>query len=165
MQPLQPGATAPDFKLRGPRGEEFSLAAATEAGLTLLAFYKVACPTCQLTLPFLDKFRGYAQAAGPFRIWGVSQDGADETLLFAKERRCGFPMALDPSPYAISRTYHVMSVPTLFLVGPDGKIITTHEGWSRGGINSLAAEVAGRIRRPAIVISAENDGAPAMKPG
>ena len=59
------GSKAPVFRLGS-----FSLE--NLAAPVLLAFFKINCPTCQLTFPFLQRL---ADRGGP-RIVGVSQDDA-----------------------------------------------------------------------------------------
>jgi peroxiredoxin len=55
-----------------------NLGGALASGPVLLAFFKVACPTCQLTLPFIERmFKGVKN--GATRMFAVSQDDAEAT--------------------------------------------------------------------------------------
>ena len=56
MAALTVGTKAPDFSLPiiG-EGGKFSLQDALQQGPVLLAFFKVSCPTCQYTFPFLER--------------------------------------------------------------------------------------------------------------
>ena len=73
---LQAGARAPDFRLpllSGDRaGGETSLHDLIADGPVLLAFFKVTCPVCQLTFPFLERLH----QAGALPIYGISQNDA-----------------------------------------------------------------------------------------
>jgi peroxiredoxin len=48
-------------------------------GPVLLAVYKIGCPTCQLTLPFLERMHA---AGGALQIVGISQDNRFGTERF-----------------------------------------------------------------------------------
>ena len=53
------GAQAPSFRLTGVDGCERSLAEILTGGPALLAFYKVSCPVCQLTAPYLQRLQDF----------------------------------------------------------------------------------------------------------
>jgi peroxiredoxin len=55
MSALAPGKIAPDFALSTLEGKQFSLRQALERGPVIAAFFKVSCPTCQYTFPFLER--------------------------------------------------------------------------------------------------------------
>jgi peroxiredoxin len=52
---LSAGAKAPGFTLTDLSGEKHTLADILERGPVLLALYKISCPVCQLTLPYLER--------------------------------------------------------------------------------------------------------------
>ena len=87
---------APEFDLPALAGGRQSLRDLLTAGPVLLAFFKVSCPTCQLTLPFLDRLRRGKAADAP-QIMGISQDDAAATSNFNRRYRIGLPALLDPS--------------------------------------------------------------------
>src|ERR1017187_1787290 len=126
---LEPGSRAPDFRLRLLAGGDATLAEILAAGPVLLAFFKISCPICQLTFPFLERIH----AAGSLRIFGISQDGADDTRDFNREFGVTFPTLLDSeeSGFPASNDYGISSVPTMFLVEPGGMISNVIEGWRK----------------------------------
>jgi thiol-disulfide isomerase/thioredoxin len=65
------GSVAPGFRLGA-----ISLENLTDP--VLLAFFKITCPTCQLTFPFLQRLM---DRGGP-RVVGISQDDAAGTAEF-----------------------------------------------------------------------------------
>src|SRR5687767_742422 len=74
---IDPGSRAPEFRLaRLDRGEA-TLSSLLVEGPVALAFFKVTCPVCQLTLPFLERIH----AAG-LRIFGISQNDPEDTREF-----------------------------------------------------------------------------------
>ena len=112
---LDPGARAPGFRLRRLEGGEAALAEWTARGPVLVVFFKVTCPVCQLTLPFLERLH----AAGTLAICGISQSSARDTGEF--------------------NTYYGVTFPTLFLVEPGGQIGKVTEGWSKMEMEALGA--------------------------
>jgi peroxiredoxin len=124
---LEEGATAPDFAIGG-----WSLGAALKKGPVLLAFFKIACPTCQLTMPFLERLAGVAQ------VVAISQDDRAGTDQFRKRFNVAMPAVLDPGPaYTASNLYGIRNVPSLFLVEPDGKISMAVTGFSKAHLEQL----------------------------
>src|SRR5687768_17448304 len=81
----------------------------------LVVFFKVNCPTCQLTLPFFNRLRGV-------RVVGVSQNGQRHTDGFRDSYGLQYPLVLDGSGYPASNAFSIRNVPSMFLVGADGQI-------------------------------------------
>ena len=134
---LDAGSRAPDIRLPRLDGPETTLREILTHGPVLLAFFKISCPVCQLTLPFLDRIH----AAGALPIYGISQNDAEDTREFNRHFRITFPTLLDPEEghFPASNAFGISTVPTLFLIGRDGAISRVVEGWSRKDIESLAA--------------------------
>ena len=60
MTHIVSGNVAPGFSLKSLDGKEFSLNAALERGPVVLSFFKVSCPVCKFTFPFLERlFKTY----------------------------------------------------------------------------------------------------------
>ncbi|HWZ43282.1 MAG TPA: TlpA disulfide reductase family protein [Candidatus Saccharimonadales bacterium] len=125
----------------------------TPGEATLIAFFETDCPTCQLALPYLNKL-----SAATIKVVGISQDGAAATREFVRQLGIAFPVELDTG-LDLSRAYNPQSVPALFLVGADGVVQSTLEGFDKQGLNEIATAIG---HAP---IASEHDGAPAFKPG
>jgi hypothetical protein len=126
-----------------------------------LFFYKVTCPTCQLAAPAMAGF----ERAFRGRVVGVGQDPEPLLARFTQEHAMGIGSVEDPPPYAVSDAYEVESVPTLFLVGEDGRVLDAVGAWDRDGFNRVAATLAERLGEEPVVVSTEGDGLPDFKPG
>jgi peroxiredoxin len=142
---LSAGHRAPDFTLTrlpdGPARGTTDLGKLLTGGPVLLAFFKSSCPVCQMTLPFLERIhRG--RAPGTLEIYGVSQDDPETTREFAGEFGIDFPMLLDTeeSGYPASNAYGISHVPSLFLVGRDGTIAWSMEGFNKKEFVAMAGE-------------------------
>src|SRR5450755_225744 len=85
MTTVSAGQKAPDFSLKSMDGSEFSLHALLERGPVFVSFFKVSCPVCQFTFPFLERlYQRYGKSA---TFLGVSQDDAKATRKFTGEYR------------------------------------------------------------------------------
>jgi peroxiredoxin len=139
------GSRAPDFHLARLDGGQLALADISANGPALLAFFKVTCPVCQMTLPFLDRI----YAAG-LPVYGICQDDAEDARDFAREFGLSFPMLLDreEDDYPASNAYLISSVPTMFLIERDGSISRVIEGWRKAEIQQLGAVAGAQVFRP-----------------
>lgn len=133
------GARAPEFALETVAGGAESLAAILGRGPALLAFFKVSCPVCQMTFPFLDRL--HRQAGGKLQILGVSQDNAADTREFNRECGVSFPVLIDRRGYPASNAFGIDTVPSLFLVEPDGKISLAGGGFSKRDLEAVGRRV------------------------
>jgi peroxiredoxin len=134
---LEAGARAPSFRLKDLRGATVSLEELLSKGPVLLAFYKVSCPVCQLTFPFLERLA----ASSSIQITGISQDDLSATEGFNQRFGVTLPTLLDQAKenYPASNAFGITNVPTLFLVEPDGHIASAFSGFSKRDLEALGA--------------------------
>ena len=153
---LDPGARAPGFRLSRLEGGEATLAEISAGGRVLVVFFKVTCPVCQLTLPFLERMH----ASGTLAIRAISQNDARDTREFNRQFGVTIPTLLDAEDedFPASNAYGIASVPTMFLVEADGKIARVTEGWSKLDMEALGAAAG-------IALFRADDNVPAWKAG
>jgi peroxiredoxin len=132
------GSRAAAFRLERLDGGESSLEELLVNGPILLVFFKITCPVCQLTLPYLNRINSPSRLA----IYGISQNDAVDTREFAREFGVDFPILLDSEDagFPVSNAYGISSVPTSFLVERDGTVSRVQEGWQRKEIEWLGAQ-------------------------
>lgn len=164
MDRLEAGTKAPDFTLKGIDGGSYSLSAALQRGPVLLAFFKESCPTCQFTLPYLERIhRGIRDGSAP-QLWGISQNDISETKRFAQELGLTFPLVADEEGYPVSNDYGLTRVPSLYLVEPDGTIRLGSSGFSRRDLESVAHYFS-RSQNEPITVFQPGEQIPDFKPG
>jgi peroxiredoxin len=136
-------------------GSETALGDLIEPGAVLLVFFKITCPVCQLSMPFLERLH----AAG-LRIYGISQDGPEDTREFKRHFGASFPTLLDSEDegFPASHAYGISSVPSMFLVEMDGLVSRAIEGWNRADMEGLGELAGMSLFRP-------EDNVPAWKAG
>ena len=165
MEHLPEGSSAPDFELPTAGGSSFRLSRQTENGPVLLAFFKVSCPTCQLTLPVIEQlFDGFDEGARP-TIWAVSQDDAGDTMEFVRRFGLSFPVLIDEHPFEVSSDYGLRYVPTLFVVDGDGRIRLADHGFSKPALTKIAGMFSEHLNQPAPMLFGDTDGLPDRRPG
>src|SRR5271154_4853827 len=98
MAVLSPGKTAPDISLKALTGATETLQEALKKGPVVAAFFKVSCPTCQFTAPFLERLHE-TYGGEKFTLWGISQDDAADTSDFCQEFETEFPALIDDNGY------------------------------------------------------------------
>jgi peroxiredoxin len=164
MAALPAGAMAPEFLLKTVDGVQMSLAKALKKGPVLAAFFKVNCPTCQFTFPFLERiFETFGNSR--FTLWGISQNSASDTREFCKELGIKFPTLVDAAGYPASNEYGLTNVPTLFLISPDGKVRLSSVGFVKADLEIMAAEAARATGKPASPLFRPGEVIPDSKPG
>lgn len=144
---LTPGSPAPAAVFARPGG-----AAVTTEGLLseanglplLLAFFKVSCPTCRLTWPYLQRLHA-SYGGKAVRVVGVSQNGAEESRRFFEEwGKARFDLVMDSEPgFAASNAFQVEAVPHLVLISPAGRLEEIFAGWSKEKMEALGSRLAG----------------------
>ncbi|MBS1873857.1 MAG: TlpA family protein disulfide reductase [Acidobacteria bacterium] len=140
------GESAPDFHLRDIEGHEKSLRDFTASKPTLVAFFKISCPVCQMTAPFLERLAHSNQ----LEVIGVSQDDAEATSEFREEYGVTFSTLLDEEErgYPASNRYGIEYVPTLFLVEPSGEISMSGTGFCKRDLESIGCRIGVPAFRP-----------------
>ena len=164
MSNIVPGNVAPGFSLKSLQGKEFSLGSALQHGPVVLSFFKVSCPVCKFTFPFLERL--YKQYGGPdVSFVGVSQDSASASRDFAHEFGVTFPILIDTAGYPVSNAYGLATVPTFFLINPDGKVQVSSVGFGKAEMESIADALADRRSITRSPIFRSDESIPQHKPG
>ena len=164
MTNINPGNAAPAFSLKGLDGKDYSLAPLLQKGPVVAAFFKVSCPVCQFTFPFLERIHRRYGGDG-VTILGISQDDAKATKSFAGEYGVTFPVALDEKGYPASNAYGLTNVPTILLIGMDGKVNVTCMGFGKKELETMAGELAVRRKMTPAALFLPKESVPAHKPG
>jgi peroxiredoxin len=164
MTHIVTGNTAPEFSLKSLDQRDYSLRALLERGPVVAAFFKISCPVCQFTFPFLERLHQRYGASGATFL-GISQDDARATKSFASEYGVTFPMVLDENGYAVSNAYGLTIVPTIFLIEPGGKVRVSSMGFDKKDLETIASELAERRKIGLSSLFRPDEVVPANKPG
>jgi peroxiredoxin len=158
------GGMAPGFSLKALDGTEYSLSKLLRRGPVVAAFFKISCPVCQFTLPFVERL--YKRYGGDdVAFLGISQDNAADSKDFAKEFGLTFPILVDEKGYPVSNGYGLTNVPTFFLIDTDGAVKVSCMGFGKLELEEIAHELAERRKIAAAPLFAANEKVPVHKPG
>ena len=161
---IKTGNTAQAFALEGTDGQKHSLDEIKSGGLGFFAFFKVTCPTCQYTFPFLERLYQKIKATGiPF--WGIVQDPRGKALDFASQYGTTFPYLIDDNPYLVSKIYGISIVPTWYLVDGSLKVLTVGEGWVKKEYVDLATLLAQKTGAEILGLFNPDENVVELKPG
>jgi peroxiredoxin Q/BCP len=164
MGALKAGERAPDFRLESLSGARQTLATVTGGKPALLFFFKTGCPTCQLATPFVERL-ARAYGGSGFRVVGLSQNDREETEAYRDQYGMTFEVLLDFPGWRASEAYGLDTVPSCFVVGPDGAIRRSFIGWQKRElleVGRLAAAAAGVPEAP---LFRREEAVPDMKAG
>lgn len=152
---LSAGSKAPSFTLQDLDGSRHSLADLLARGPVLLALYKISCPVCQMTMPFLERIAG-----GSLQIVVISQDDASATRRFQSRFGVSLPTLLDREDdgYAVSNAFGISHVPSLFLIEADGSVSMASEGFVKSDLEAIGA-------RASLAVFRADEAVPAWKAG
>jgi peroxiredoxin len=161
---IEVGKTAPEFSLAALDGKAHTLASLLQDGPVVLAFFKISCPVCQFTFPFLqriaERFEGKSVS-----VVGVSQDDVRDTRDFNREYGVKFTTLVDSNGYPASNAYGLTNVPTVFLIAPDGKIRIECIGFDKVVLEKIVMDLAQHEKMSAAPLFRPDEIVPAYKPG
>jgi peroxiredoxin len=166
MSALTPGSLAPEMSLASLNGTgTISLSQARQRGPVLAAFFKVSCPVCQFAFPYLERiYKAYGDKKVSFL--GVSQNDAEASREFAREYEITFPIALDDTrKYPASNAYGLTTVPSIFLISPEGRVELSSVGWDKKDIEELNRRVAKAAGTAVVSVFKPGEQVPDFKAG
>ena len=99
------------------------------------------------------------------RTLAVSQDDRDETAAFNRRLGVQLETLFDPPPWKASEALGLTNVPTIFLVGANGRIRETVVGFIRPRLEALARRAAKLSGRPGARLFRIGDHIPLIVPG
>jgi hypothetical protein len=126
-----------------------------------LVFYKVTCSVTIMAAPPIARLGDAYDGA----VGGVGQDPQEELDRFAATHAWRFPQVPDLAPYTDSDAYGITSAPTVVVVDREGQVADVVESWDRDGMNRASETLAILLGTAPTVVSSDDDGLPAFKPG
>ncbi|MBI5848381.1 MAG: TlpA family protein disulfide reductase [Nitrospirae bacterium] len=132
---------APDFTRKDLSGKSITLSD-YKGKVVLLEFWATWCPPCKASIPGLIALHKKFEQKG-FIILGVSidtdSDALEQVRRFAASHSISYPVLL--ADESMPKQYNVVSIPTSFLIGKDGKIVDINKGYSEDFDKRLSAQI------------------------
>lgn len=135
---LDKGSKAPDFQLPGTQG---TVRLSDAAGsVVYVDFFASWCGPCRQSFPWMNEMQQRYRAKG-FRVIAVNVDAKqDDATKFLSQHPAGFTVAFDAKG-TVPAQYGVKGMPTSFLVGRDGKVISSHLGFNASEKQKLENDI------------------------
>lgn len=123
--PGQPGSVllnheSPDFEARTLTGEKVSISA-FRGKVVMLSFWASWCPPCRAELPTVAKLYHELKDKGVV-VLGVNDEDRSTAKKYLEKAGLELP-TLDDSSRKAHRLYRISAIPTVFVIGPDGKVV------------------------------------------
>jgi thiol-disulfide isomerase/thioredoxin len=157
---LAPGSRFP----RIPLLDESGAPSPAANGETLYAVFKTTCPVCELTWPYLERIRQFADG-GNVRVLAITQDDVPKTRAYNERLGTHIATLYDPPPWKASDALGLTNVPTLFRVNPDGTVAETIVGFDREAMRGLAKRALAAAGKPPEELFRPEEKVPPIRPG
>lgn len=115
--------------------------------VVLLDFWATWCAPCRVAIPKLDALQARFGAQG-LSVLGVSTEDAQDVAAFTRNMGMRYGVASDPHG-ATTRSYGVVSLPTLVVIDKRGVVRDVAVGYDPGGDARLEATVRTLLAEPA----------------
>lgn len=135
-------AMAPDFTLRTMHGELFTLSQHLGKGPIVLNFWATWCLPCIAEMKSLKTIHDSRRDMG-LQVLSLSVDDhktAGKVRSHVKSRKIPFTILMDTQKQVFD-AYHATSMPSLFLLDKDGRIVYRHMGYKNGDEKELIARL------------------------
>jgi len=138
---LAVGTEAPAFELATPSGDKVELAA-LRGRVVVLDFWSTWCGPCLRAMPALqqiqERFAGRRVSVLGIDVW-QDRDPDGDPVETMRERGCTYPLLLNGDD--VAKRYHVTAIPTLYVIGADGRIAHVEEGFDEELMETLTAVI------------------------
>jgi peroxiredoxin len=153
---LAPGTTAPAFSLADLAGRSYDLSPLLGKNSVVLSFWSIYCDSCVKEMLSLQKLEDKYQGKG-LTILAVNEDFRvpRERIVRFLDRlsqfrgKITYPVLFDKDS-AVFDLYCGNSLPTTILIGKDGKVFSSYQGFSPESEAALLEEIEGVIAGRAV---------------
>lgn len=137
------GQFPPAFSLPDLHGADVSLAD-FEGKVVVLDLWATWCPPCRQEIPFLVELYEEFEAQGLVVVGvGLDQGGAPTLAPFVEENGITYPILVGDRD--VQAAYGVTGIPTTFVIGRDGRIVSKHVGYHPSMAEPMREELKGLL--------------------
>ena len=113
----------PAFTVKSLDGKEVPFRSLASGKPVLVDFWATWCAPCVSAMPELQRLHQKHAAKG-FSVVGISIDEEhDKAKKFAAKKKLSYPVFLDATETPAWSTFHVRSIPAVFLIDAQGRIV------------------------------------------
>jgi thiol-disulfide isomerase/thioredoxin len=144
------GSMAPDFKAHNLLTGERTTLSSQRGKVVILTFWASWCAPCRRELPNLEKAQEIL-GKDKLTVFAMSfNDTAAERGIKKLASEWQINMIEDRDG-RIAGHYSISSIPHLFIIGRDGKVLANHTGYGDRSLQELVDDINGAFREPAPV--------------
>lgn len=139
---------APDFTARSLVTGEKARLSEQQGKLVILTFWASWCAPCRKELPYLENVQRKL-GKEKVMVYAVSFQEHEESLYEVRKmaKATGWQLTLLGDPNGrIAAQYAISSIPHLFIIGRDGRILAVHAGYGEGSIDEWVEEINRALR-------------------
>lgn len=136
----QSGGPAPDWTLKDAEGKDVTLSD-LRGKVVVMDFWATWCPPCRAVMPSLQKLHEKYKDQGVL-VLGMNCWESGDAKAHMKEN--GFTYGLMLNADEVAKAYGVNAIPTLVVVGPDGKV--AHRSVGAGGEEAIENAIKNSIK-------------------
>ena len=133
---FQPPHPFPRLSLPDLEGAERPFITAWAHRPALFVFGHRDCVTTRMALPFVDRI--HRRRPPETSVIAILQDDAESARALRRDLELDLPVWLEADPYPVAAEMGLRSVPTVMLVGTNGLIARTCEGFKRDELEAMA---------------------------
>jgi thiol-disulfide isomerase/thioredoxin len=135
------GSIAPDFKAHNVVTRETSLLSSQRGKVVILTFWASWCGPCRRELPILEKAQ---QVVGKDKltVFAVSFRETPEATAALRKLASSWQInVIEDHNGWIAGHYAISSIPHLFIIGRDGKVLANHIGYGDRSLDELVIDI------------------------
>jgi thiol-disulfide isomerase/thioredoxin len=133
LKPLSLNSIAPDWKLFDENNREHSLQD-YQGKVVILDFWATWCGPCIRAMPDLQKLHDKFKSRG-VELFGVNAWEESNAAAYMKQRGFNYTLLLEGEE--VAKLYNVSTLPSMYIIGVDGKIIYHDTGLPKDVDNFL----------------------------
>ena len=130
---LPVGEAAPNWQLMDAEGKTHSLSD-YRGKIVVMEFWATWCGPCAQVMPRLQKLHEKYRDRGVV-VFGVNSFEHDNPVAMMKQKHYGYGLLLKGEE--IAAAYKVASLPVVYIIGADGRVVYCHEGVDYKNLASL----------------------------
>lgn len=140
---VKPEQQSPPFTLRTVDGKAVNLSD-FHGKVVYLDFWASWCGPCRHTLPWMNTLQEkYAKRGLTVLAVNVDREQKDAARALA-EFTPSYPVVFDPEG-SVASAYELPTMPTSFVIGRDGRVVSVHSGFREGDEYQVEAELQGLL--------------------
>jgi peroxiredoxin len=134
--PVKTGDIAPNITLRDMNGKMVFGKNILKEKPLLVSFFFTACKPCKKEIPELEKLHGKYNGRVKMFLIATDAEGEDAVRPYVEKMHISIDVLIDKYSDAV-RQFGVTKYPSLYLIGKDGRVIYSCEGYSEDNIAAL----------------------------